>query len=332
MTTIKKVRYWFEYAFLTLFARVVPLLPLSFLHGIAAVLGWLVYHLDRRNRLVALANLEVAFGEKYTPKQQERIARQSVQVFGRSFLELFWTRHLNRKNVHRHIRFADEKRFEAMLNSKQERPVIGVTVHFGNFEWGSAFFGLRGYDGYVLMQRFKNNRLTALFQELREVSGQKSVTQEISMLRFFKALKRGVPVGILIDLTLKMSEPGLILRTFGLCMRSTMMHAALQQRTECPILPFITIPEKRGYVVHILDPIEFSACASREEIAQACWDRFEPVIRERPELWLWGYKHWRYQPPVHGERYPFYAKRSERFDTEFNKQLAVDGRRETSQP
>ena len=320
---LKKLRYWFEFIFVALFARVVPLLPLRLLHSLAAVLGWLVYHLDRRSRLVALANLDAAFGDRYTTKERERIAKKSLQAFGRSFLELFWSPRLNRRNIHRYIRFADEKRFEAMLNSKHERPVIGITFHFGNFEWGSACFGFLGYDGYVLMQRFKNDRLTALFQKLREVSGQKSVTQEKSMVRFFKALKRGVPVGILTDLTLKMSEPGLILQTFGLCMRTTMMHAALQQRTERPILPFVTVPEKSGYIVHILDPIEFSPSATQEEIAQTCWDRFEPFIQEHPEQWLWSYKHWRYRPPVDGDRYPFYANRNEFFDAEFNNRFGT---------
>jgi KDO2-lipid IV(A) lauroyltransferase len=315
----KKLRYWFEYIFIALFARIVPLLPLRLLHGLAATLGWLVYYLDRRSRLVALANLEAAFGDQYTPGERARIARRSVQAFGRSFLELFWTPRLNRQNIHRFVRFADEKRFEAMLNTKQEHPVIGITLHFGNFEWGSALFGFRGYDGYILMQRFKNDRLTALFQALREISGQKSVTQEKSMIRFFKALKRGTPVGILIDLTLKMSEPGLVVRTFGLCMRATMMHPVLQERTQQRILPFITVADVNGYVVHILDPIEFSPEASREEIAQICWNRFEPFIRKHPEQWLWSYKHWRYRPPVDGERYPFYANRSELFDAELNK-------------
>ncbi|MBV9873884.1 MAG: hypothetical protein JO025_04075 [Verrucomicrobia bacterium] len=316
---IKRVRYWFEFFFVSLFARIVPMAPLRLLRGLASVLGWLVYHLDRRSRLVALANLEAAFGDQYTPKERERIARRSVQAFGRSFLELFWSPRLNRENIHRFVRFADEKRFEAMLSTKQEQPVIGITVHFGNFEWGSALFGFRGYDGYVLMQRFKNDRLTALFQAFREVSGQKSVTQEQSMIRFFKALKRGIPVGILIDLTLKMSDPGLILSAFGLCMRTTMMHTVLQERTKQRILPFITVADANGYTVHILDFIEFSPSASREQIAQTCWDRFEPFIRQHPEQWLWGYKHWRYRPPIGGEHYPFYANRSELFDAEFNK-------------
>jgi Kdo2-lipid IVA lauroyltransferase/acyltransferase len=175
---IKTVRYWFEFFFVSLFARIIPLAPLSLLRGLASVLGWLVYHLDRRSRLVALANLEAAFGDQYTPKERERIARRSVQAFGRSFLELFWSPRLNRQNIHRFVRFADEKRFEVMLSTKQEQPVIGITTHFGNFEWGSSLFGFRGYDGYILTQRFKNDRLTALFKAFREVSGQKSVTQE----------------------------------------------------------------------------------------------------------------------------------------------------------
>jgi Kdo2-lipid IVA lauroyltransferase/acyltransferase len=316
---IKRVRYWFEFVFLSLFAGIVPLLPFRCLRWIADGLGWLVYHLDRRSRLVALANLEAAFGERFNSKERERIARRSVQVFGKSFLELFWSPRLNSQNIHRYLRFSDEKRFEAILSSTPERPVIGVTPHFGNFEWGSALFGFRGYQGCVLMQRFKNDRLTPLFRRLREVSGQKSVTQEMSMVRFFKALKRGIPIGILIDLTLKMSEPGLIIRTLGLCMRTTLMHAALQQRTRLPILPFITVPERDGYVVHLLDPVEFSESASREEIAQICWDRFEPFIHKQPEQWLWSYKHWRYRPPIDGERYPFYANRSDLFDAEFSK-------------
>src|SRR6516162_8135417 len=40
---------------------------------------------------------------------------------------------------------------------------------------------------------------------MRERSGHNAVTQERSMLRFMKAIRKGSPVGILIDLTLKMN-------------------------------------------------------------------------------------------------------------------------------
>jgi Kdo2-lipid IVA lauroyltransferase/acyltransferase len=143
------------------------------------------------------------------------------------------------------------------------------------------------------------------------------------MLRFFKLLKHGSHAGMLTDLTLKILEPAVLINTFGLWMRTTVMHGVLQSRTGVPILPFVTMPARKGYDVRLLEPIEFSPSATPEEIAQICWDRFEPVIREQPELWLWSYKHWRYRPPVEGERYPFYANRNEFFDAEFNKRFAA---------
>jgi Kdo2-lipid IVA lauroyltransferase/acyltransferase len=323
---VKRFRYWLEYIGVTAAIRIVPLLPIRFLRALADGIGWLVYHLDRKNRRVALANLEAAFGNKYTPKQRDQIAKRSLQVFGRSFVELFWTPRLTPTNVGKYITLEDEKLFQSILSTKRSRPLIFVTIHFGNFEWASAYYALRGYQGLILTQRFKNDRLTALFRRLREASGQTSVTQESSMVRFFKALKRGITVGILIDLTLKMADPAVIFRTFGLPMRATMMHAVLHDRTRAPIMPFIALPRKGGgYLIRAFEPIQFPPGTPYNEIAQACWDKFEPLIQEHPEQWLWGYKHWRYRPANPEKAHPFYANRSELFDAEFEK-INANGR------
>ena len=61
--------------------------------------------------------------------------------------------------------------------------------------------------------------------------------------------------------------------------------------------------------------IEFSAGASLQEMAQACWDQFEPIVRRNPGPWLWMYKHWRYRPVAANlAAYPFYANVSEDFE------------------
>ena len=317
----KKIRYWLEFVGLATAARVVPLFPLPFLRWVAWAISWPVFYLDRRSRRVALANLEAAFGNRYTRAERERIARKSMQLLGQSFLELFWSPRINQKNFSSYLRWHDEESFQRILRMKGDRAVIGLTVHFGNFEWGNLLFAFRGLGGHVLMQRFKNDRLTGLFQKLRETSGQRLVTQEKSMLRFFKLLKQGSHVGMLTDLTLKMSEPGVLINTFGLWMWTTVMHGVLQSRTGVPILLFVTVPARKGYDVRLLEPIQFSPSATPEEIAQTCWDRFEPVIREHPELWLWAYKHWRYRAPIDSDRYPLYANRNELFDAEFNKRF-----------
>ena len=54
--------------------------------------------------------------------------------------------------------------------------------------------------------------------------------------------------------------------------------------------------------------------ATLREIAQACWDHFEPGLRREPGLWLWPYKHFRCKPHGTAVEYPFYANEWDAFD------------------
>ena len=289
----------------------------SFLADIA---GWLVFHLDRKSRAVALANLQAAFGEEKDLLDRRAIACRSLQLFARSVLELFWTPRLSAGNLDRYLYFEDDVAVKKQCANNNSPPApIFLTIHFSNFEWASAHFALRGYQGCILTQRFKNDRLTPIFRRLRENSGQKAVTQESSMIRFLKMILRGTPVGILADLTMKISQPAVIIQAFGLRMRVTMMHAILHRRTNAPIQPFITLLQPDGrYMVRLLEPIQFGEKVSYQEIAQVCWDKFEPTIRQYPEQWLWLYKHWRYRPVDDVDRYPFYSNKSAKFERELH--------------
>jgi lauroyl/myristoyl acyltransferase len=123
-----------------------------------------------------------------------------------------------------------------------------------------------------LRRAFKKDRLTPIFRGLRQSSGQRTVTQELSMIRFLKMLLCGTSVGILADLTMKMSQPGVIIRAFGLRMRVTMMHTILRKRTSALIQLFITLlqPDER-YMVRLLEPLELSKEAFPQQITQTCW-------------------------------------------------------------
>jgi hypothetical protein len=102
--------------------------------------------------------------------------------------------------------------------------------------------------------------------------------------------------------------------------------------------PAVGIPLSDGTCVATAYPaLSFSRDAAPAEIAQAVWDFFEPFIRERPELWLWNYKHFRYRPAdatpetALGKRYPFYARECPPFDRLIAAQQ-VANRAETTGP
>ncbi len=316
MQNLKRVRYWFEWIGVRFFANLIPCLPLSLVRLLADVVGALYYRFDGKTRAVIQANLELAVGESRSAAEREKIGRKSVQIFARSFLELFWTPRLNVRNLSRVACFEDPAAFATMM-AEGRQAAIFVTIHFGNFEWGSALLGFNGCPGHVLTQRFKNDRLTPIFAGIREISGSKVITRERSMIRLLKLVRQRKTVGILIDLTLKMEDPGMIIDAFGMKMRTTLLHAVLHRRTGVPIQPFLTLPRADGgWVVRLFPPLTFPGTASDREIVQACWDLFEPVIRQYPEQWLWSYKHWRYRPASPERNYPFYANVSDAFERE----------------
>jgi hypothetical protein len=66
------------------------------------------------------------------------IARRSLQLFGRSFLELFWSARLNPNNLERFLYFEDDSVVKERCSSNSAPAPIFLTIHFSNFEWASV--------------------------------------------------------------------------------------------------------------------------------------------------------------------------------------------------
>ena len=60
--------------------------------------------------------------------------------------------------------------------------------------------------------------------------------------------------------------------------------------------------------------------SSYQEITQACWTQFEPIIRQYPDHWLWVINIGGTGLPSRIAKYPFYANRSTQFDLEIESQ------------
>jgi Kdo2-lipid IVA lauroyltransferase/acyltransferase len=316
---VKRARYWIEWLLVRLFGRLVRALPFKVVQKLGNIAGALVFRADSKGRAVALANLEAGFGSSFSPDQRRHIAKRSLQVFGRNFLELFWTGRLTSGNVDKIISFEDPERLRELVES--EIPFIAITPHFGNVELAGAFIGLKGRPLVIISQPFKNERLTPIFRELREAPGHKIIVPDNAVVRLLKALRTGTSIFLFTDLTLKLRDSAVIIDGFGLKMRVTQIHAFLHQRTGFPIVPWVTLPRgDGGYLIRILPWLRFPATDSYQEITQACWNQFEPIIRQYPDHWLWVYKHWRYKPTTSDRLYPFYANRSTQFDLEIESQ------------
>lgn len=283
------------------------------------MLGRLHWRLDRRSREVTLANLEAAFGQRFNSEDRARVGRASFENFAAAMLDLFWAPRL-RDEATRARWILMEGVEEARAIRDQHGANLLVQTHLGSYELLSIAIAFSGLPVTVVMQDFKNPRLDDVFVHARETGGHRLIGQAQSMLKLLRAMRRGGGgTGLLVDLNLKPDRhPCVAITAFGgLKMCVTFLHALLHERTGVPITPTSSLPQPDGTCRMILHPaLKFPPGATRQEITQGCWDAFEPLIHERPELWLWGYKHFRYRPsdaPA-PERYPFYARASREFD------------------
>jgi lauroyl/myristoyl acyltransferase len=104
----KRIRYRLEWLVLMAVLTVVPLFSRSACYRFGGAVGALAAKVDRRGYRVALANLEAAFGDRYTPAERAAIARESYQHFARTMLDLFWSPRLRADNYRQYIEFDEE--------------------------------------------------------------------------------------------------------------------------------------------------------------------------------------------------------------------------------
>jgi lauroyl/myristoyl acyltransferase len=92
------------------------------------------------------------------------------------------------------------------------------------------------------------------------------------------------------------------------------MHAVLAKRGNALLIPALTymLPDGRWRVV--AQPAIESDSGNERHLVQRTWEVFEAAIRERPEMWLWAYKHFKYRPLSARRTYPFYAGHTPDFD------------------
>jgi lauroyl/myristoyl acyltransferase len=314
MSWWKKLRYRLERAGVELLAWGIPRLSRRWCVRLSSLCGEVAFACDRRGRAVALSNIECVFGKRLTSRQGREIVRASYRNFARSMLDLFWARNLTPTNYASYLRLEG---FEEFRRRHEGSPggSVGICVHMGNWEWGSLALGFAGIPSIIVAENFKNPMLTEVFNRLREASGHTIIPQQNSMLRLLKSVRRGSVTAMLLDLNIHPTQAATIIESFGLKMCVTVLHAVLAQRAGTLLVPFESVPLADGtcrVIAH--PPVEFPAGASRHEIAQRCWDFFEPILRASPEKWLWSYKHFRHRPRGAARPYPAYANDAPDFE------------------
>ena len=283
---------------------VVPCLPRAGVVGLARLLGRAAFVLSPGLRRVALANLDVAYGDTLTGEAKQRVARESFRSVALVALDFFWFSRFTERRLARYVTF--DPSFDAYFEAA---PVIAVTGHLGNWEVLGLATAARG--GLLVSVAAPLGRTAdRVITRLRERTGQRVVMKRGAVRALLAELRRKGRVGILMDQNTLPRDGGAFADFFGLPVLVSKSVGALAARTGADVCLAFCLPEGRRY----------RACAVPlgqggdgpgvpGEMTRAMLDGMQRMIREHPGKWLWMYKRWKYVPPGrdrHG--YPFYAR------------------------
>src|SRR5712671_377966 len=124
--------------------------------------GWLAYFLAKRERMIASANLDVAFGDSKSHEEKRRIARASLQNAIATVLGLFWSPRLTAENLERYAEVDHAGLERARQISASGRGIVFISLHYGDWELLGQVTALLGLPFTVATEDMANTEMQGL--------------------------------------------------------------------------------------------------------------------------------------------------------------------------
>lgn len=297
---MRKLKHLFEYAGLLLLIRLAGILPLSWLLAFGAGLGRFTFSVLRIRRSVALDNLRHAFPEK-SEAELLAIARRNYENFGMMMMEYLRLHRMSPPELAALAPFRSAEDaapwFETM---RAGRPAIGMTGHFGNWEYLGVMLA-HHFPMVYLYQSQNNPHVDGLIRRTRAKVNMHSIPRQ-SLKDILKALRQNKFVAILADQDAGRS--GIFVNFMGRPASTAQGPAAFVLKTGAPILFVFSLRQPKGK--HVVEseclrfndlPDNWSEEAKLHHITQAWTSVLEKYVRRYPDHWFWMHRRWKTAPP-----------------------------------
>ncbi|MBI3406604.1 MAG: lysophospholipid acyltransferase family protein [Acidobacteria bacterium] len=301
------MREWLEYVAAWTALKFLGLLPRPLARSAGAGVTAFAYWFRPPLRRAAAFNLQLAFPE-WTPAQRHRTVRNLIRHIGWMAGEFSQFPRYNKKNIERIVVLDGFENYDAA--HRKGKGVLFLTGHAGTWELAPFAQALFGYPLHFLVRPIDNNRVEALINKYRCLSGNKPIDKGQSARSILTVLKNGGTVGILIDQNTSIEE-GVFVNFFGIPACTTSGLARIAMRTDAAVVPgFIHWdPSMRKYRLRFEPAVELARTGDESKDILENTSRFtlevEKYARQYPDQWLWVHRRWKTRPPGEPSLYPF---------------------------
>ena len=261
-------------------------LPTGVAIAAGSILANTYWLLARHRRRVVIENLAPAFGDDLMLARQT--GKQLHQQFARKVLHLWrYEAGLDISGL-----FGEGTGWEHFKAARaQNRGVLLVTPHLGNWEFGGPMLTSRGVALQVLTLAEPGRDFTQLRQASRarwQIETLVVGNDPLAFVEIIKRLEGGAAVALLIDRPPPTSA--VTVQLFGRCFEASIAAAELARASGCALLPVYIPWQPGGYTAHMLPAVPYERAtlrdrSARQQLTQQMMTIFEPIIRQYLDQW-----------------------------------------------
>lgn len=279
------------------FIYLISLLPFALFYGVCDFMFVLLYYVTGYRKKVVLQNLRNSFPEK-SEKEIRAISRRFYRYFCDLLLETFKTLTISREAAIRRCKLQPEALALFNRYAAENRSIMIVMGHYGNWEWAGNTFSLQGrHHLYVVYHPLSNKYFNGLIYRMRTRFG----TGLIAMKDTFRDM---VAHKSELDATAFIADqtpaPNSAYWTTFLNQDTPVFQGTekIARKMNYPVVYVCVQRVKRGYYeISARTLFEEPSKTADGEITAAHTKALEADICAQPEYWLWSHRRWKHRRP-----------------------------------
>lgn len=267
-------------------------LPFPVLYLVADLLYAVLYHVIGYRKKVVRENLRNSFPQK-SIAELLTIEKKFYHHLSDMILEVIKMSDMSRDSIEKRFYLTNPEEIGRFLNNGQ--PVMLVTAHYGNWEWGSLALSAAFPLPFIIVYKPINNKdFENMMNQTRSRFGAVMVAMKQTLRKIVSYKSQTFWAVFLGDQTPVKSEAHFF--TTFLNQRTPVFLGIekIARMTDSPVFFGQINKLRRGYYEATFHLITERPREMKEyEITEQHTQMLEKVITQRPEFWLWSHKRWK---------------------------------------